>query len=1166
MSRIEARKRMGEDGGKGKLLNDIQSLSKALNIDKTQPNTSLKNPSKSNFKDTSSNQEPSSKDKKSMWSWKGFKALTGALNKRFNCSFSLHVHLVQGLPPECDGLSLRVHWKRRDTEFTTRPARVLDGVSEFEQQLTHVCSVYGSRNGSRSSAKYEARHFLLYVSVVGRPELDLGKHRLDLTRLLPLNLEELEEEDSSGKWTTSFKLSGIAKGATLNVSFGYTVVENNAVRPATHSDLPRGLSLRENRDDDSALRRGKTLPSRSHVLSHSVREVKDLHEVLPAARSTLSDSVNILYQKFDEEKLSISVEKPKLQYMKPKSYTDDTEEDNVKTQCEVSAQSEIPDLEYMNTKSYTDDADEDNVKTQCEVSAQSETPDLEYMEPKSHTDDADEDKVQTHCEVTAQSLEEHNTVLLTEEKVKLGLDIVKSTVGSLQHNLDINVGSPDRVASEEDTKIQESQGHIDDFVETDFNFKEDDFCNTDSLMKELESALSSVSNLLKESSDSQEDECQILSEEKYLGAESIDKVSGVEKSISMDDVTDSAACEFLDMLGIEHSPFGLSSESEPESPRERLLRQFEKDSLANGCSLFNFDDELDMTEFGDDILSGSGLGSISEDVHHSSKGELYENANVDTQALGRKTRASVLENMETEALMREWGLNEKAFQCPPPDSSGGFGSPIDLPLEQPIPLPSLGEGLGSIVQTKDGGFLRSMSPELFRNAKVGGSLVMQVSSPVVVPAEMGSGITEILQGLASVGIEKLSMQATKLMPLEDISGKMMQHITWEANPSLEAPERQVPLQQDSEVDRNLYSGEENAKRSSSRLRSSKRSSNSFNHHVDSECVSLEDLAPLAMDKIEALSVEGLRIQSGLSNDDAPSSVTSHFTGQSSALKGEMVNIGGSLGLEGAGGLQLMDVKDNSDDDGGLMGLSLTLDEWMRLDSGVIDDEDQISERTSKILAAHHATPGDRFHGKSNGDKKRGKGSRKCGLLGNNFTVALMVQLRDPLRNYEPVGTPMLALIQVERLFVPPKPKIYCNVSEIRPYIDDEDESEPTAKEVMGEKMQEEEVIPVFKINEVHVAGLISEPGKKKAWGSKTQQQSGSRWLIANGMGKSNKFPVTKSKAPAKTSPEMTRIQPVETLWSISSRVGAKLKELASLNSPIRNPDVIIPQNDTLKLH
>ena len=57
----------------------------------------------------------------------------------------------------------------------------------------------------------------------------MGKHRVDLTRLLPLTLEELEEEKSSGKWTTSFKLSGEAKGAMLNVSFGYMVVGDSPI-------------------------------------------------------------------------------------------------------------------------------------------------------------------------------------------------------------------------------------------------------------------------------------------------------------------------------------------------------------------------------------------------------------------------------------------------------------------------------------------------------------------------------------------------------------------------------------------------------------------------------------------------------------------------------------------------------------------------------------------------------------------------------------------------------------------------------------------------------------------------------------------------------------------------------------------------------------------------
>jgi hypothetical protein len=84
-----------------------------------------------------------------------------------------------------------------------------------------------------------------------------------------------------------------------------------------------------------------------------------------------------------------------------------------------------------------------------------------------------------------------------------------------------------------------------------------------------------------------------------------------------------------------------------------------------------------------------------------------------------------------------------------------------------------------------------MNPALFKNAKNKCSLVMQASSPIVLPAEMGSGIMDILHGLASVGIEKLSMQANKLMPLEDVNGKMMQQIAWEAAPALEYAERFV---------------------------------------------------------------------------------------------------------------------------------------------------------------------------------------------------------------------------------------------------------------------------------------------------------------------------------------------------------------------------------------
>ncbi|KAH6779125.1 hypothetical protein C2S52_010362 [Perilla frutescens var. hirtella] len=1122
LSKADSRKKGGGISGSGRLLSDLEAINKTFYGDKTLsrlasstassraksvgksahvPETKLKPDDSKNVAKDSFDRDK----KSSIWSWKGLKALTHVRNRRFSCCFSLQVHSIDGLPALFDGSCLVVHWKRRDAEQMTRPIRVCKGVAEFEEQLTHSCSVYGSRSGPHHSAKYEAKHSLLFVSAYDAPELDLGKHRIDLTRLLPITLEELEEEKSSGKWTTSFRLSGKARGATINVSFGY-VIENSNTELSSGKSVSQIPSLQLNSartanplgpSDHMAepdIHRAGSLPARLPASNRSVEDIKDLHEILPMPRSELLETMNILYQKMDEGASNTSIDNKK---------------------AEVDSLSPLMDPHKVDL-SGPPDAGEENCRTECEISEFSVVD--KGIEELSKEHVIPEGEILKIAQGTGDGLE-------TDITAKVALDSTNSIHPS-----------PLEVSPQANEQLIQTWNYAEQ--EKGISFEEPP-------EQEMESPLSCITDLVNEKLESQNDETDASHLESYLEADSYYSDCRKGKSLSLDDVTDSVASDFLEMLGIEHSPFNMSSESEPESPRECLLRQFEKEALANG-GLLNFDIENDPVELSSDIPMGSSWGTVSEDFHHPPKFEGFEEmSKIDTDAFRAETRASRMEDLENEALMREWGLNEKAFQHSPPSGSG-FGSPIDMPPNDPLQLPPLTEGLGSFVQTRDGGFLRSMSPALFRNAKSGGSLIMQVSNSVVVPAVMGSGVMDILQGLASIGIEKLSMQANKLMPLEDLTGKTIQQIAWEGELCLEEPERQDLLHQESEVMNSMYHGKKSAKGTTTVQRSSQLDSSSLSR--DTEYVSLEDLAPLAMDKIEALSVEGLRIQSGMSDEDAPSNISAQSIGEFSALKGKTVDVGGSIGLDGTCGLQLLDIKDNGEDVDGLMGLSLTLDEWMKLDSGEIDDDDLASERTSKILAAHHATSLDQFRGRSKGEKRRGK-NKKYGLLGNNFTVALMVQLRDPLRNYEPVGTPMLALIQVER--VGAKKEIIVE--------------KPTE-----EKINEEELIPQYKITEVHVAGLKAEQGKKKLWGSTNQQQSGSRWLLANGMGKKNKHPLMKSKAvpkPSASATTTTTVQPGETLWSISSRVhgtGDKWKELAALNPHIRNPNVIFP-NETIRL-
>ncbi|KAI3473938.1 hypothetical protein Pfo_028395 [Paulownia fortunei] len=530
-SKADSRKKAGGSSGNGKFLSDLDTISKAFYVDKTLPRlasstASSRSKSVGKFHMPEPKMKPEDaknytkdsfdKDKKSsIWSWKGLKALTHVRNRRFNCCFSLLVHSIEGLPAFFDDVCLVVHWKRRDGERMTCPIRVYQGVAKFKEQLTHSCSVYGSRSGPHNSAKYEAKHFLL---------------------LLPLTLEELEEEKSSGKWTTSFKLSGKARGATLN-------------------------KLDEEMSNTSA------------------------------------------ENKLEADSLSSPIDPRKMDLLTPP----DASEKNYGSESEMTEFSVIDrGIEGLN---------------------------------KEHAKPEDE-----------------------------SLKIAQGSGDGLEFAF--------QVARDEEAFLHPSavevvpQNHEQSICTCNFKEKGNDMCSKESLMKELRTALSCTTDLVNEGLDSQEDETDALNLENYMEVNSNYRDHRKGKSLSLDDVTESVASDFLEMLGIEHSPFNLSSERLPS------------------------------------FINVEGFKEMSK---------------IETDAFRTKTRASRMEDLETEALMRDWGLNERAFQHSPSSGSGGFGSPIDIPPEDPLQLPPLAEGLGPFVQTKNGGFLRSMNPALFRNAKSAGA-------------------------------------------------------------------------------------------------------------------------------------------------------------------------------------------------------------------------------------------------------------------------------------------------------------------------------------------------------------------------------------------------------------------------------------------------------------
>jgi len=103
-----------------------------------------------------------------------------------------------------------------------------------------------------------------------------------------------------------------------------------------------------------------------------------------------------------------------------------------------------------------------------------------------------------------------------------------------------------------------------------------------------------------------------------------------------------------------------------------------------------------------------------------------------------------------------------------------------------------------------------------------------------------------------------------------------------------------------------------------------------------------------------------------------------------------------------------------------------------------------------------------------------------------------------------------------------------------------------------------------RITEIGLAGLKTEPGVDHLWCTKTQQQSGSRWLLANGTDKTIKCQTSESKAIIVSNAQATRKR-LDTLWSIISDRHHQEGDLSSSTASVpftRNLDVVFSNEVT----
>ncbi|KAK0572069.1 hypothetical protein LWI29_025649 [Acer saccharum] len=462
--------------------------------------------------------------------------------------------------------------------------------------------------------------------------VDIGKHWIDLTRLLPLTLEELEGEKSSGKWTTSFKLAGKAKGASLNVGFSFSLMKDNLVESKNKMNvselvnlahkrsptLESGISIGSN-NDNKMLRRIGSVPSNlNHRSSHSSTSVDVMvyQNVSPVLGLELSKSINFLYEKLNEGNLHGS------------------EEFDLSSEHVDPLEPEL-NLDSESTKDISES--ESDCSEFIVIERGIEISEKEPLETKQSA----------ICSIDGSAIETINVD-----------EIIKDDNITLDEEMEC--------VSKENTNYSCNS----EVVVYDNKHEESGLCATGS-MEEKQSAFDGLlmSELADLESSSAVDE--FLEYQNYMEVKSnyrADKMS--KKSLSLDDVTESVASEFLNMLGMEHTQFVSTSDGDPESPR-----------------------------------------GVCDKEENRREGLL----------LKFRKPANMLEDMEAESLMREWGLNESAFQRSPCHKSDGFGSPIELPTEDPFEFPSFADGFGHLIQLKSGGYLQSMNPSFIEMLKMLGA-------------------------------------------------------------------------------------------------------------------------------------------------------------------------------------------------------------------------------------------------------------------------------------------------------------------------------------------------------------------------------------------------------------------------------------------------------------
>ncbi|CAH9080131.1 unnamed protein product [Cuscuta epithymum] len=286
--------------------------------------------------------------------------------------------------------------------------------------------------------------------------------------------------------------------------------------------------------------------------------------------------------------------------------------------------------------------------------------------------------------------------------------------------------------------------------------------------------------------------------------------------------------------------------------------------------------------------------------------------------------------------------------------------------------PDLGEGLGCVVQTRKGGYLASMDPlryfpsSIKRMSNVGATtteapkLAMQLSQPLVLlPSPTPMDGIQFFRRMAAFGLEDISSNVLHFMPMDDLQGKTAEQIAFEGIASqINSHVRIRNLEEEgpTTTTSNAYSFPQ-IRRTFGAVMANKRNRSTQNMEEEDEPLTMEELLAFAVQNVNEITIDALKVQAGVDEETAPLDDVSPQSYNSNQKYS----------------------KENEEEDLFLLARAVPLPEWLIKDGG---------------------------------------GGGGGGGGGESIMICFVVQLRDPLRQYESVGGPMIVHIQADYCMKP----------------------------------------------------------------------------------------------------------------------------------------------------